>query len=120
VKPFGAPGLVLATVGVNFVSVLMLLWFLDRKLNGLPLKAWSLPIAGLAVISGMSGLAAWGTLQGLAQVWQTGSGGFWLQLTQVCLAGLVGLLAFALLVSQLRIPEVAQFSDRIWQKVRRS
>ena len=41
-------------------------------------------------------------------------------LTQVCLAGLVGLLAFALLVSQLRIPEVAQFSDRIWQRLRRS
>ena len=121
VKPFGAPGLVMATVGVNFVSVLMLLWFLDRKLNGLPLKEWSLPIAGLVVISGASGVAAWGTLQGLAQVWHTdGSGGFWLHLTQVCLAGVVGLLAFALLVSQLRIPEVAQFSDRIWQKLRRS
>ena len=121
VKPFGAPGLVMATVGVNFVSMLMLLWFLDRKLNGLPLKEWSLPIAGLVVISGASGVAAWGTLQGLAQVWHPdGSGGFWRHLTQVCLAGAVGLLAFALLVGQLRIPEVAQFSDRIWQKLRRS
>ncbi len=120
VKPFGAPGLVMATVGVNFVSMLMLLWMLDRKLNGLPLKAWSVPIAGLAVISGVSGLAAWGTLQGLAQVWHTDGGGFWLHLTQVCLAGLVGLAAFALLVSQLRIPEVSQFTDRVKQKLRRS
>ena len=41
VKPFGAPGLVLATVGVNCSSMLMLLLLLDRKLNGLPWREWS-------------------------------------------------------------------------------
>ncbi len=118
VKPFGAPGLVLATVGVNLISMLMMLWFLDRKLNGLPLREWSMPTVGITIVSAVSGLAAWGVLQGVAQVWQ--GAGFWLHLAQICLAGLVGLGVFALLVSQLRIPEVAQFSDRVRQKLRRS
>jgi putative peptidoglycan lipid II flippase len=117
-KPFGAPGLVLATVGVNLVSMLMMLWVLDRKLNGLPLRQWGLPLVGLAIASAAAGLAAWGVLQGLAQIWQTD--GFWLYLAQVCLSGIAGLLAFGLLVSQLRIPEVAQFSDRLRQRLRRS
>lgn len=58
IKPFGAPGLVLATVGVNCMSVLMLLWLLNRKLNGLPWLEWSLVILGLAAGSMVAGGAS--------------------------------------------------------------
>ncbi len=39
VKPFGAPGVVLATVGVNLISMIMLLWVLERNTVQLRLKA---------------------------------------------------------------------------------
>jgi putative peptidoglycan lipid II flippase len=117
-KPLGAPGLVLATVGVNLVSMLTLLWFLNRKLDGLPLREWSMPLLALVSISGVTGLAAWGSLQGLEQLW--GNQGFWVHLAQLCLAGAVGLGVFVLLVSRIGLPEVEQFTDRIRQKLGRS
>ncbi|HEY9643591.1 MAG TPA: murein biosynthesis integral membrane protein MurJ, partial [Coleofasciculaceae cyanobacterium] len=60
-KPLGAPGLVLATVGVNLVSMVALLWVLHRRLGGLPLREWSMPLLMLIAISGVTGLAAWGS-----------------------------------------------------------
>ncbi|MBI4781092.1 MAG: murein biosynthesis integral membrane protein MurJ [Oscillatoriophycideae cyanobacterium NC_groundwater_1537_Pr4_S-0.65um_50_18] len=116
-KPFGAPGLVLATVGVNLISMITLLWFLNRKLNGLPLREWGLPLAALTLISGVTGLAAWGTLQGLEQLW--GNKGFWVYLAQLCGAGAIGLAVFVALVSRLRLPEVQEFTSRIRQKLAR-
>jgi putative peptidoglycan lipid II flippase len=116
-KPFGAPGLVLATVGVNLISMVALLWFLNRKLNGLPLREWGLPLAALTLISGVTGLAAWGTLQGLEQLW--GNKGFWVYLAQLCGAGAIGLAVFVALVSRLRLPEVQEFTSRIRQKLAR-
>ncbi|MFO8041555.1 MAG: murein biosynthesis integral membrane protein MurJ [Sodalinema sp.] len=38
---FGAPGLVLATMGVNVVSMVALLILLDRKIGGLPWLEWA-------------------------------------------------------------------------------
>jgi putative peptidoglycan lipid II flippase len=116
-KPLGAPGLVLATVGVNLVSMVALLWFLNRKLNGLPLREWSMPIATLTLISGATGLAAWGTLQSLEQL---GGKGFFVHLAQLCVAGAIGLGVFVALVSRMRLPEVQEFTERIRQKLRRS
>jgi len=117
-RPLGAPGLVLATVGVNLVSMGALLWFLDRKLNGLPLREWSLPIAILTLISGATGLAAWGSLQALERLW--GNQGFFVHLAQLCIAGAIGLGVFVALVSRMRLPEVQEFTGRIQQKLRRS
>jgi putative peptidoglycan lipid II flippase len=116
-KPLGAPGLVMATVGVNLVSMVALLWFLNRKLNGLPLREWSLPIATLTLISGATGLAAWGSLQGLEQLW--GDKGFFVHLAQLCGAGAIGVGVFVALVSRMRLPEVQEFTERIRQKLRR-
>ena len=116
-KPLGAPGLVLATVGVNLVSMVALLWFLNRKLNGLPLREWSVPIATLTLISGATGLAAWGSLQGLEHLW--GDKGFFVHLAQLCGSGAIGLGVFLALVSRMRLPEVQEFTRRIRQKLRR-
>lgn len=117
-RPFGAPGLVLATVGVNVVSMVMMLWFLNRRLNGLPLKQWSQPLIGLTLISVLTGLVAWGTLKGLEQAW--GTEGVWVHLAQLSLASTAGIGVFVLLVSRMRLPEVEQVMSRIRQRLRRS
>jgi len=114
VKPLGASGLVLATVIVNVVSMIAMLWLLNRRLGGLPLREWAVPLAGLTIASIAAGGAAWGTLQASEQF--LGRGGLWLVLVQLCLSGLAGLGIFALIAIQLRIPEVKQVSDRLRQR----
>jgi putative peptidoglycan lipid II flippase len=114
VKPFGATGIVLATVGVNCSSILMLLWLLHRKLNGLPWREWSVPILGLTGGSIVAGLASFGTLVGLQQV--LGTQGLIVQLLQLFISGFVGILVFSVIVSFLKIPEVNTFVVRLRQK----
>jgi putative peptidoglycan lipid II flippase len=117
VKPLGAPGLILATVTVNITSTLALLWFLDRKLNGLPWREWSLPIFGLTGISFVAGLASWGVNRGFQQFWSPQT--LLIQLVQLTIAGTVGLAVFALFAMQLKLPEVDIFVARIRQKLGR-
>lgn len=114
VKPFGAPGVTLATVGVNLTSTIMFLWLLNRKLNGLPLREWSLPILSLTAGSFAAGLASWGTLWGCQQLW--GSTGLPLQLLQLSLSGVVGIGVFALIAAQMKLPEVDMFVSRLRQR----
>ncbi|MBE9011205.1 murein biosynthesis integral membrane protein MurJ [Pseudanabaenaceae cyanobacterium LEGE 13415] len=116
-RPFGIVGIVLATVSVNILSVLALLYFLNRRLNGLPLLEWSYPIAGLAASSILAGTASWFISNAIANL--SGLNGFFLALAQMTIAGSIGLGLFALLANQLRLPEVDQFSDRILQRFRR-
>ena len=117
VKRFGAPGLVLATVGVNVTSTVALLWFLNRKLNGLPFREWSLPLLGLTAGSVLAGFASWGVDWGLDKVWSNQS--LLVHLVQLSLAGIVGLGVFALFAAQLKLPEVDIFVSRIRQKLGR-
>ncbi|MCY7277276.1 MAG: polysaccharide biosynthesis C-terminal domain-containing protein, partial [Phormidesmis sp. CAN_BIN44] len=114
IKPLGLPGLVLATVSVNVISMIALLWFLDRKLNGLPLREWALPFVGLAIGSGLAGFASWGTL--LASQKFLGTNGLLILIGQLSLSGLVGLGVFALVASRLKLPEVDIFVGRIRQR----
>lgn len=114
VKPFGAPGLILATVGVNLTSMLMLLWLLDRKLNGLPWREWSWPILGLTIGSFVAGLASWVTLRGCQQIW--GTEGLLVQLLQLCLSGLVGIGIYAAIAMRLNLPEFDIFVSRLRQR----
>jgi putative peptidoglycan lipid II flippase len=114
VSRFGAPGLVLATVGVNLTSTIALLWFLDRKLHGLPWREWGLPFLGLTAGSVLAGLASWGVSFGFQHLWSTQT--LLLQLLQLSSAALVGLSVFALLAAQLKLPEVDIIVSRIRQK----
>ncbi len=121
VGPFGAPGLVLATVSVNVLSLVMLMLILDRKLGGLPLKAWTLPVAGLTFSSVLAGMACWGTLW-VIHGWMVQSGddaGFWVHLMQLAIAGGIGLIVFVLASLPLGIPEVGMMGDRLRQKLGR-
>jgi putative peptidoglycan lipid II flippase len=115
VKPLGAPGLVLATVGVNLISMVALLWILNRKLHGLPWQEWSWPFLGLTAGSFLAGFASWGTQWGLQQIWVTQA--LLVQLVQLSLAAIVGLVVFAVFTMQLNLPEVDIFVSRIHQKL---
>ncbi len=115
--PFGAPGLVMATVGVNVVSLVVLLLILNRRLGGLPLLGWSVSIGGLAIASGVAGLASWGALH-LSEQW-LGSRGLGVLLLQLAIAGTVGLLVYGAIALQLKLPEVNQFAVRLRQKLLR-
>ena len=116
-KPLGAPGLVLATVGVNITSTVVLLWLLDQKLNGLPLVQWTSSIAILTIASIFAGGAAWGTLLVLEAV--LGKDGLLVQLLELSLASLAGLAIFALASIQLKLPEMDILVERVRQKLRK-
>lgn len=118
IKPFGLPGLVLATVSVNIVSTIVLLWFLNRKLDGLPLREWAFPLVGLAFGSGVAGLASWFTLLGAQRV--LGNEGLLVILSQLTVSGLVGLAMFALFATQLKLPEVDLVVNQIRQRLVKS
>ncbi|MBP5974286.1 murein biosynthesis integral membrane protein MurJ [Brasilonema sp. CT11] len=113
-KPFGAPGLVLATVGVNFISLLMLLWLLDRRLDGLRWREWSLPILGLATASLVAGGASYGTLEVLQKF--LGEDALQIQLVQISIAGLVGIGVFAVIVAMMKLPEIEIFVSRLRER----
>ena len=117
IKRFGAPGLVLATVGVNCCSVLMLLWLLNRRLNGLPWQEWSLPILGLTAGSMVAGAASFATLE-VSQHF-LGRNGLLIQLLQLSVAGFVGLCVFGAIAAWMKLPEVNDFISRLRQRVLR-
>ena len=114
VKFFGAPGLVLATVGVNFTSTIALLWLLNRKLNGLPLREWSFPLLGLTGASVVAGFASWGVSYEFQKLWNPET--LLLQLLQLSVSGFVGLAIFAVLAVLMKLPEVDIFVARLRQK----
>lgn len=116
-KPFGAPGLVLATVVVNIISTIVLLWLLDQKLNGLPLMQWTGSITTLTIASIFAGGAAWGTLLGLQAV--LGTDGLLVQLLELSVASLAGLAVFAVASIQLKLPEMDILVERVRQKLRK-
>jgi len=121
-RSFGAPGLAMATVGVNFISLLALLWILQRRLGGLPWRAMLFPIGGVAGASVASGGVCWGVLHGLERVF--GTEGLLIQLVQLSLAGIVGLGIFGLMIWPMKLPELDFFLSKVqrflpiqWRKV---
>lgn len=116
IKPFGAPGLVLATVSVNLFSVIMLLFLLNRKLNGLPWREWIFPFLGLLFASLSTGAASWGMVWVCQNIFGLGTDELYKQLLELAISGLVGLGVFTLITAQLKLPEVEEFVSRLRQK----
>ncbi len=111
---FGAPGLVLATVGVNLLTCLGLLLALQRRLGGLPLAAWvrdSLLLLVAAVLAGglsfaLSVLIAWPAhLVGL--------------LLQCGICAAAGLLLYGLVASWAGVPEATQITRQFGGQITR-
>ena len=117
VKAFGAPGLVLATVGVNFISMVLFLWLLNQKLGGLPWGEWSKCFGALIAAGGMTGLVSWGSMWGCQQV--LGSDGFVVLLLELSLSAGLGLATFGLLALQMKLPEVDLIVARVRQRLGR-
>jgi putative peptidoglycan lipid II flippase len=115
--PLGVQGLVLATVSVNVISVITLAFFLNRRLGGLAWRSWGASICGLTLISMISGFASWGVLIGLQNV--LGVQNFFIQVVQLGVAGGAGLMAFGLMVSQFKLPEVEMFTRQIRRRIGR-
>ena len=115
--PFGVQGLVLATVSVNVLSLIALTYFLNRKLNGLPWRSWGVSIVGLTIASLISGGISYWILTLMQNT--LGTKGFVPLLIELCGAGGAGLLVFGAIASQLKIPEVTMFGDRLQAKLKR-
>jgi putative peptidoglycan lipid II flippase len=118
IRWFGAPGLVLATVGVNITSTLAMVYLLDRKLQGIPWFSWGQSIFVLSLLSGGAGLAAWGVRLGMESIW--GIEGFVNRSFQLAIAGTIGLAVFSLGTVLLRIPEATLLVNRIKSRFSRS
>lgn len=113
-RPFGAAGLVMATVGVNVISMIWLLIVLDRKIAGLPWREWSVPIGQLTLASALAGGVTWVIRWGLEL--GLGTEGLLIQLTQLAVAGAAGLGLFTLLAMRLGLPEMDQLIGRLKQR----
>ncbi|NEP55351.1 MAG: lipid II flippase MurJ, partial [Moorea sp. SIO3C2] len=114
---YGAPGLVLATVGVNLVSMVTLLVLLARKINGLPWLEWTKPLVLVFLSSLLSGVAAWGSRWCL-EAW-LGTDGFLTNLIVLCGAGAISLGVFAIAALSSGIPEAQTLLNQIKAKVLR-
>ena len=111
---FGAPGLVLATVGVNVITCLALLLALQSRLGGLPLRVWardSLLLLGAAAVAGG---AAWVLASFVA--WPQGLVGLGLQLG---LSGAMGLTVYGWMATAAGVPEAQQLANQLISQLKR-
>lgn len=115
---FGVPGVVLATVSVNIISVIALTFFLDQRLNGVGWQQWFGPIVGLTAASVAGGSASWWLSQQINNFFPTSN--FLTFALQLAIAGGAGALIFLVIALQLRIPEVGMFIDRIAGRFRKA
>jgi putative peptidoglycan lipid II flippase len=115
VNAFKTPGLVMATIGVNLISMTIFLGILNRRLQGLPLWEWGGILLGLVGCSLVSGFASLGTRY-LWEQW-LGSGNFFLLLGQLGLCTFVALTIFFLLAMLLKLTELEMLSSRVRQKL---
>ncbi|ELS33418.1 MULTISPECIES: murein biosynthesis integral membrane protein MurJ [Pseudanabaena] len=121
VQQFGAPGIVLATVSVNVLSMLTMMYCLDRRLNGMPLKSWSMTIFGLVIASAIAGGASWGVYHLLSQGFASMNAiaKFSAELGGLAIASVVGLTIFGAIAMQMKIPEIALLSAQIKRRFSR-
>ena len=115
VKAFAAPGLVMATIGVNIVSMLIFLWLLNKRLNGLPLLEWSKSLLGLSIATILASAVSYSVSYG----WEKylGNSSLVLLLSQLTVASLVAVIVFFVAIIPLKLPEVAMLTGKIKQKL---
>ena len=113
----GPAGLVIATIGVNVVSLVAMTVLLHRKFGGLPVLDWSRTLLTLAAASALSGVGCWLTFGALSRL--IGTEGFAANLLGMCVAGAVRLAIFVVLTIVLGIPEAGMLVRRIRQRLGR-
>jgi len=117
INAFQTPGLILATIGVNITSMVVMLWVLNQKLNGLPLFKWSKIL--LILIGGtiLAGLGSWGS----SQLWQNWFGyqNLLLEIGQIIFPSIIALVIFFGIATLLNLPELSILITRIKKKLKR-
>lgn len=111
---FGAPGLIMATVGVNIISLVAFIWILHRRLNGLPLMRWGKNIVGLFVATAVAGFASYGVSQGFERT--IGNNNLFLLVIELSISSGIAIIIFGLIAMQLKLPELNMLTSRIKQK----
>jgi len=121
VQRFGAAGIVLATVAVNVISMLAMVYFLDRRLNGLPLKSWSITILGLVIASAIAGGASWGVYYLISQSFDSLGAllKFGAKVGGLAIASGVGFTIFGAIALQMKIPEINTLTNQIKRRFNR-
>ena len=117
VKKFETQGLVFATIGVNIVSMIAMIWILNKRLNGFPLKEWFTILFGLVIATIISGFSCWGSDNFLVSLW--GNRGFILQLINLSFSSFIGLGIFLVCILPLKLPELEILFSRISAKFSR-
>lgn len=114
---FGAPGLIMATVGVNIISMIIFIAILHRRLGGFPLLQWSKGISGLFFATVVAGLASYG----ISQIFENtiGNGDLLLLFIELSIASGIAIIIFGAIASQLHISELDMLTSRIRQKLGR-
>ena len=117
VNSFGAPGLLMATIGVNMVSMSVFIWILHRRLDGLPLWQWGKDLLGLFIATAVAGGASYG----VSQVWENtlGNNNLLMLIVELSIASGVAVIIFGLIAMQLKLPELNILTSRIRQKLGR-
>ncbi|MDJ0535690.1 MAG: murein biosynthesis integral membrane protein MurJ [Xenococcaceae cyanobacterium MO_207.B15] len=117
VNAFAAPGLVMATIGVNIISMVVFLWLLNRRLNGLPLAQWSFAFSGLLIATIVASLGSWGC----SWMWENsiGNSNLILLLGELLVSSAMAVVIFFSIAMQLKLPELQMLTIRIRQKLRR-
>ena len=121
VEKFGAAGIVLATVLVNVISMIVMMYFLDRKLNGMPLKSWSITIFGLMIASTIAGGASWTIYHFISRDFASMSAvaRFGGELVGLAIASTIGLTIFGAIAMQMKIPEINMLTAQIKRRFSR-
>ena len=114
VKYFATPGVVFATIGVNIVSMSLMLSILNRRLHGLPLLEWGTEILALTGASFLAGFTGWS----LNFIWGKfiGNSNFLLQFLDLCFSISLAFIVFICLIMFLKLPEVDLLVSRIKKK----
>ncbi|NJN72173.1 MAG: murein biosynthesis integral membrane protein MurJ [Limnothrix sp. RL_2_0] len=111
VNAFKTPGLVFATIGVNVVSMVIMLFLLSRRLDGLPLGEWGLNLLGLTGAATVAGFASWGISLGVESL--SFGQNLYMQGVELMVAIAVSLIIFFSLATLLKLPEL----DILWRRV---
>jgi len=114
---FQTPGLILSTIGVNITSMGVMLWVLNRRLNGLPLLQWGKILLTLIGGTILAGVGSWGSNQ-LWEQW-LGYNNLFLEIGQIIFPSAVALILFFMVANRLQLPELNILLNRIRTKIKR-
>lgn len=105
-------------LGLIFFSMIIMLFILNKRLNGLPLKEWTVIFLGLIVATIISGFSCWGFYGLISSLWVKES--LLLQGVNLLFSCLIALGIFLLFTIPLKLPELSILLSKINAKISKS